>query len=329
MESKNRSLQRVNSIRLSWDCDRNCLTDRLATSHNVHPVKSQKSQDNNMMFAQTGLNPTPLSDDQTSGTPALSSLWWLIPLALACVGLVWYLRHHLNRPLPKPTNKTVLKAKVKEKEAIKAPAIENSSPAIATNRHVTTPSKKSGKKSKKDRSVGERQGRSIIAPPTVSSETKSVASSDLTPSLPLSSPSSTVAPATVTSTAIFEPLRDVGQKKRRAAFSPQLDSMRSNEEAVSSPQTGGKFERKVSPASATKSSANRWPTSVTQLARPIAVVPSKSQVQSLQPVIRESNPAPIPAPTKGLTSFVSKVKNSVVTETVSAPTDVESQTSDV
>ncbi len=280
-----------------------------------------------MMFAQTSLNPTPLSDNQTSGTPALSSLWWLIPLAIACVGLVWYFRRQLNRPLPESTNKTAPKAKVREKEGVKAPAIETPGPAIEANSRNAIPAKKSGKKSKKDRSVGERQGKTIIVPQTVFSETKAAASSDLTPSLPLSGPPSTVAP--VTTAAIFEPLRDVGTKRRRAAFAPQFDSLRPNEETAFSPQTGGKFERKVSPAVAIKSAANRWPTTATQPARPIAVAPPRSQAPSILPAIPVSNPSPIQAPTKGLTSFVSKVKSSVVTAEVATSTDEESASSDV
>ena len=280
-----------------------------------------------MMFAQTGLNSTPLSNDPTSGTPAFSSLWWLLPLAFACVGLVWYLSRQRNRPLPKSTNKTAPQAKVREKEAVKASAIETPAHAIEASRRNAIPAKKSGKKSKKDRSVGERQGETIIAPQAISSQSKSVGSSDLTPSLPLSSPPPTIAP--VSSTAIFEPLRDVGQKRRRAAFSPQLDSLRPNDEAASSPQTGGKFERKVSPASATKSAANRWPSNATQPVRSIAVAPQRSQALSLPPAISLSNPAPIPTPTKGLTGFVSKVKSTVATEAVSAPTDDESVSSDV
>ena len=280
-----------------------------------------------MMFAQTGLNSTPLSNDPTNGTPDLSSLWWLIPLAFAFVGLVWYLRRPLNRPVPKSSNKTVPRAKVKENEAIEASEIKTNAPAIETNSRNASPAKKSGKKSKKDRSVGERQAKTIIAPQTVSSESKSVVSSDLTPSLVLANPPPTIAP--VTTTAIFEPLRDVGTKRRRAAFSPQLDPLRQNEEAASSPQTGGKFERKVSPASSTKSAVNRWPSTVTQPVKSIAVAPQRPQAQSLPPTIPVSNPAPIPAPIKGLTSFVSKVKSSVVAEAISAPTDVESASSDV
>ncbi len=274
------------------------------------------------MFAQTGLNSTPSSTDLPSSTPASSVLWWLIPLALAIAGIAWYFRRQWNLPSQPSTTKTVPRAKETGIVAIDASLAESFEAAIATNNRKNIQPRKAGKKSKKDRSVVERQIKSLVDQQTPPSDSKSVSLADLPPSLPLSNPPPTKAP--VTTTAIFEPLRDVGPKRSRAIFSTQLDSLRPTDEvAPSQPSSGGKFERTVATNAATRSAANRWPASATQPIRSNAVAPQRPQASSLPPDTQVSTPAPISAPAKGLSSFVSKVRSSVATDLVPSPVNVE------
>ena len=185
---------------LSWECQRNCLTDRRVTSHNVLLSKFHYSYEISMMFAQTGLNSTPPSTDLPESVSASSSLWWLIGLSFVFVALALYLRRQRNRR-EQSAAKAITKGKSLLKEEKKAPPIESSVASISPKSREITPSRKAGKKSKKNRSPGDREGKGIVAQQVVP-KSNLTNSSDISPNLVSSNPPTTIPPSTIPPTIV-------------------------------------------------------------------------------------------------------------------------------
>ena len=267
-----------------------------------------------MIIAQTGLNSSPLSNSQPSANSVGDGFWWLLPIIVVGAGIVWYLRRQLIPPGKKSSSKNLVQTKSAANKS------KNTSPsgildvAASSIRRVSEP-KKVGKKKKKERGNSERNTQTVVSSLPVTPKVKKVSTSGLTPTSiapSLTRPEST-SQASVPSNAIFEPLREVVQQRRKSTFSTPIASLQSNEAVVSNQPSGGKFERTVAPSAATRSVANRWPTPATQQLQTTKIATPQPMV-SLPPS-PISSPVPLPVQATGLKSFVTKVKSSASTNT--------------
>ena len=156
----------------------------------------------------------------------------------------------------------------------------------------------------------------------------------LTPSFPSTDPLFEPAPLPKQPTpvnAIFEPLRDVSQHRRKPTFTTPNAPSQTKEAVGSIQHSGGKFERTEASANPTRSVANRWPASATQ--QVISSVTATPRPQSPSPSNLKSSQATVvpvsTAPANGLKSFVSKIKGSVATSSDSVTTFIASSETEV
>ena len=287
-----------------------------------------------MMIAQTGID----SVSSTAAPPAVSAssaMWWLVPLAIACLALTWYLRR-LNNAAPKISGR---------KDSQKKPSSKVSSVASVLSAELETPrdndndrqfkaSKSSSKKKKKSQSKGQQNSKKLdgkqdapkvavshVAEGTISSEKTSgpAKSDEISVELASTSLSPATASTPVPVAAIFEPLRNVVPPRRKiSSLDVATEGKKSpsvNEESVNRPASGGKFERMVPSTAFNRAAASRWPASMTTpVERSVQARPAESKMESKPvgsgpalPTSALPHPA-IPA-AKGLKSFVSKVKS--------------------
>lgn len=294
-----------------------------------------------MMIAQTGVD----SVSSAAVPPAESAstaIWWLIPLAISCLALTWYLRR-MNNAASKPAGR---------KDSQKKPLSKTKSVASVLSEELETPrdsdndlpikaSKSSSKKKKKGQSKGQQNSKKLhgkqdypkvvvnsVAHATVSNEkdsasTKSaeIAIESVSTQLPLAT-----TPTPVPVAAIFEPLRNVVPPRRKVSSLEVSNEGKKqpsvNEELVTRSASGGKFERLVPSTAYTRAAASRWPASMTtSIEKSLPAKPTESKPES-KPVTNVSAlPAAalphsaIPA-AKGLRSFVSKVKSAASPDSV-------------
>jgi len=300
------------------ECGQFCLTDWQMASHNMRPSQPEKYFEfYQMIIAQTGLNSNPLSNSQPSANSVGYGFWWLLPISVVGAGIVWYLRRQMIPPEKRSSSKNLVHTKSAANKAKNTSSSENLDVTASANRRVSEP-KKVGKKKKKDRSNSERRTQTVVSSLPSTPEIKKDSTGTLTPisiAQTLARPES-MSQTSAPNNAIFEPLREVVQQRRKSTFSTASDFLQSNESVVSSLPSGGKFERTVAPSAATRLVANRWPTPATQ-PLPTAKIATPHPKASLAPN-PVSSPVPVPVQEKGLKSFVSKVKNSA-----SANTDPE------
>ena len=276
-----------------------------------------------MLIAQTGLNSIPLLDIQSGDGATSYSLWWLVPIALIVVVVSWIVRHlakqteQKNRPTRAPSTKMAVSKTRRGGEGEIVQASNSVAPVVMN-------AKKSGKSKKRDRRRSEPTTKSAVSfqqsmPTAVSNravELTPTAAAASTPSV-----SSSITPIDSASqpqqqtpvNAIFEPLRDVSQHRRRPKFASPTASSQSNDAVVSPQTSGGKFERTIAPSDATRLVSNRWPTPATQQVNTAGMAPVRPQ--SLLPPSPISHPVPVPVPATGLKSFVTRVKSSASTNT--------------
>ena len=136
--------------------------------------------------------------------------------------------------------------------------------------------------------------------------------SDVTSTAASNAEVSSPAPVSAPVNAIFEPLREVSQRRRKQAEPLEnADSEYMASEPLN-PMAGGKFER-IIPKINLRSASNRWPvSSIQQVTAPVA---APRHLESAATATKASTAIPISAeptlpPAKGLKSFVSKVKGS-------------------
>ncbi|HUP81752.1 MAG TPA: hypothetical protein VM260_24585, partial [Pirellula sp.] len=136
-------------------------------------------------------------------------------------------------------------------------------------------------------------------------------------------------PAPAPVNPIFEPLFDVVQHRKKSTATPPEMPSQTNQTIVPAQSSGGKFERNMVTAAATRSIASRWPTTATQQSRTAEIEtssrqllsqmdPSSSSPNILSGATAPSQPpttvsSPLEAPANGLKSFVSKVKSTNAT----------------
>lgn len=267
-----------------------------------------------MLIAQTSLNSFPLLEIQTEVSPNNYGMWWLLLLAFALSGFVWFVRRQLRRSVQKSSSKDVHKTKGPNNNA------NNASPSVGVEFSASRIGRDAnprniGKKKKKDRIRSERNSKASESIQHVAGEAKKASLADLAPtSIALNfSPVAKPSQASIASNAIFEPLREVVQQRRKSTFSTSIASSQSNEAVVSNQPSGGKFERTVAPSAASRMVANRWPAPAEQKGKMAEI--ASSQPQALLPPSPITNPVPVQVQAKGLQSFVSKVKSSVSTNT--------------
>ena len=288
------------------------------------------------MIAQTGI------DTAASTVPpaesASTAIWWLVPLAIACLALTWYLRR-LNTATSNQSDR---------KDSQKRPSSKARSVASVTSDEREAPkdkdtsrpihaSKSSSKKKKKGQSNNQQKGKkpngkqdgtpvvlgNVAAAKSSSESLSSSAKSPLTSEIAPESASASSSPAAAVNSpipaapvaAIFEPLRNVVPPRRKMASpEPSTDDKKPQsafEESVSRPASGGKFERMVPSTAYTRASASRWPASMTTpVERPVPVRTAESKAESKPVASVPASPHPAIPATKGLKSFVSKVKSS-------------------
>ena len=299
-----------------------------------------------MMIAQTGIESAASTAVQTTDT-ASNAIWWLIPIAIACLGLIWYLRR-INNVSPPATVRNDTKkrfpAKAKEESTDDTDPSEVNEP----NRQVRS-SKSSSKKKKKGQSNNQNVGKkqkgpqsdTLVASTPVAGSSKPLPARATSP-VPTVEPvgpamaSAPVIPAAPV-VAIFEPLRNVAPPRRKAsslnAPSEEAKSKLASEESVIRQASGGKFERIIPSKGIPRSTANRWPAHMTNAVDRVAAVrPAETTLNSRQEstVTIATTPEPqnpaVPA-AKGLKGFVSKLKASPGSDAVSAAKLSEAVTS--
>ncbi len=292
-----------------------------------------------MLIAQTGLNPSPLLDIQPGNGSTSFSPWWLLPIALAVVGITWYIRGQTKRSEQKtrPTRAPSTKMGDSKSKKVADSEIGGASRSLAPADFTT---KKTGKSKKRDRKRSQQLDKSPVSIQRDMPVAHSNSPSGLTPTALKPSIPSSIAPIEspflplqrTPVNAIFEPLRDVSQLRRKPMHMTPNPSSQTNEVVGSSQQPGGKFERIEASANPIRTNANRWPASATQQVKsavtttPSPQSPSPSNLKSIQSTV-----VALPtAPANGLKGFVSKVKGSVPTSsdselTVIASSETEGQ----
>lgn len=282
-----------------------------------------------MLMVQIALNPLLLLDIQPAVGSTSYSLWWLLPIALALVGIAWYIRGQTKRSEQKtrPTRAPSTNMGASKTKKVADGEIVDASKSLAPNVLTT---KKTGKSKKRERRRSEQHDKSAVSlqskiPEPVSNRASERSPTALTPSVPsaiapIESPSQPQPPRPVN--AIFEPLRDVSQLRRKPTFTAPNPTSLTKESVGSSQQSGGKFERTEASENPIRSLANRWPASATQQVK--SAVTTTQRPQSPSPSILESSQSTVvavpTAPANGLKGFVSKVKGSVATSSDSATT---------
>jgi hypothetical protein len=296
------------------------------------------------MIAQTGI-------ESVSSTPAVSpaesastAIWWLVPLAIACLALTWYLRR-LNNTTQKISGRKDSQKKPSSKiKSVTTVLSDEPAPARdSDNNRQIKASKSSAKKKKKGQTKGQQNSKKLnekqndpkvvpdrVAVAAISSEKISapakpaeIAIESVSASL---LPATTPVPAPVA--AIFEPLRNVVPPRRKHSSLEDSSEGKKpqsvNEESVTRPASGGKFERMVPSTAYTRAAANRWPASMTtpiERTTPVRTAESKADskpVASVTAVQTSALPQPVIPAAKGLKSFVSKVKSVTSPDTVAA-----------
>ena len=266
-------------------------------SHNVRrfPIL-YFSLEFSMMIAQTGIDSVSSAAVAPAGS-ASTAIWWLVPLAIACLALTWYLRR-LNNATPKISGRSDSQKKPSSKVNSVASVLsaELETPRDSDNDRQFKASKSSSKKKKKSQSKSQQNSKKpngkqddlkeVIraAGATISSEKGSASAKPTESATELASttlpPAATPAPVPVA--AIFEPLRNVVPPRRKASsieVSTEGKKPQSvNEESVNRPSSGGKFERMVPSTAYTRAAASRWPASMTNsIERSLPARPAESK----------------------------------------------------
>ncbi len=290
------------------------------------------------MIAQTGID----SVSSTVVPPAESAstaIWWLIPLAIACLALTWYLRR-LNNATSKNSSRKDSQKKLssKAKSVVSGLRDEQEAPKDNdNNRQIKASSKKKKKvQSKNQQNSKNPNGKqddakvviNSVAEAAISTEKMSASAKSAESAMESAStslPAATTLPP-VPVAAIFEPLRNVVPPRRRnASLEASTEDKKPqsvNEESANRPASGGKFERMVPSTAYTRAAASRWPASMTtQVERPVQARHAEAKPESKPvanvaalPTVALPHPA-IPA-AKGLKSFVSKVKSASSADSV-------------
>jgi len=289
------------------------------------------------MIAQTGIESAPAtSASQTAA--ASNAVWWLLPLAIACLGLIWYLRRLNNA-----TSQASLGKDSKKKSPMEANlglSDESNTPKTGDSNRQFKSSKTSSKKKKKaqtsnqqngmnrkDRLDATKAGGTSVAEPKVSSDQVSdvLITNTQVVETAAAAPSQTTSPTPVPLAAIFEPLRSVSAPRRKVRLSeaPIEDlKLRSvSEESTSRQPSGGKFERMVPSTAYTRAAASRWPASMTNTVEHTgstrAAEVMSEQAATVNSLPKAAQPQQAVPAAKGLTSFVSKLKSSSSADSVS------------
>lgn len=295
------------------------------------------------MIAQTGIDSV-VSTAVPPAESASTAIWWLVPLAIACLALTWYLRR-LNAASSKISDRkdSQKSPSSKARSVASLPANEPETPIEKDASRPIHSSKSSSKKKKKGQSNSQQKGKkpngkqddpkvmlSSVSSTKSSSEELSASAKSKVKSAEMATepPSASAAPETkpaITPTpatpvaAIFEPLRSVVPPRRKTS-SPELSTddktpQSAMEESINRPASGGKFERMVPSTAYTRAAASRWPASMTTPAeRPVPARTAEAKAES-KPVASVSasattaSPHPVIPAAKGLKSFVSKVKS--------------------
>ena len=281
-----------------------------------------------MIIAQSVLTSAP-----ENASPSNNGWWWLLPLVVGVLSVIWYLRQSRNRSQAKSSSKPHQQTRASTNKSNLATHRDDSQVADTTPKRDTS-ANKSGKKKKKNKGKSERHAKPVALkqltdldqPKSGVSETKTIAGlrqdrlEKLEPvKVPVPSPS--LAPVN----AIFEPLFDVVQHRKKSTATPPEMPSHTNQTNVPAQSSGGKFERNIVTAAATRSIASRWPTTATQqtrsekvlIPRPrftpetdLTVNPKNAPTQAaVSSPTNEETPAAVP--TKGLKSFVTKVKSTI------------------
>ena len=289
-------------------------------------------------MVQIALNSSLLLDIQPAVGSTSYSLWWLLPIALAVVGITWYIRGQTKRSEQKtrPTRAPSTKMGASKTKKVADCEIVDASKSLAPADFTT---KKTGKSKKRDRKRSRQLDKSQVSiqrdmPVALSNSPSGLTPTALKPSVPSSiAPiESPLLPLQRTPVnAIFEPLRDVSQLRRKPMHMTPNPISQTNEVVGSSQQPGGKFERIEASANPIRSNANRWPASATQQVESAMTTtqspqsPSPSNLKSIQSTV-----VAVPtAPANGLKGFVSKVKGSVATSSDSETTVIASSETEV
>lgn len=292
-----------------------------------------------MILAQTAIETA--SPKAVPPTDSVSNaMWLLVPIAIVCLGLFWYLRR-----LNSASSPLSLRKEVRESPTAKAKSVSTDGLVVPnvsdTNRQITS-SKSSSKKKKKTQSnhqlkVKERKGEqdnAIVAAKQIGdlkSSNDQAANSATSFGTAIEKPEPAVAPISsvpsVPVAAIFEPLRNVVPPRRKnASIETSRENVRTkvvSEEPASRQPTGGKFERMIPSTTHTRTAANRWPASMTKpVERITAASTSETKLEAKQSNSKTAEPIsehqhlPVPA-SKGLKGFVSKRKAASTSDSVS------------
>ena len=281
-----------------------------------------------MIIAQFVLTSAP-----ENAIPSNNGWWWLLPLVVGVLSIVWYLRQSRNRSQAKSSSKLHQQTRASTNKPNLATHRDDSQVADTTPQRDTS-ANKSGKKKKKNKGKSERHAKPVALKQLTNldqaksgvSETKTIAGlrqGRLEKLEPVKVPVPSPAPAPVN--AIFEPLFAVVQHRKKSTAAPSEMPSQTNQTNVPAQSSGGKFERNIVTAAATRSIVSRWPTTATQQTRTEKVLtprprfapetdlivdpenaPTQAAVSSLT---NEATPAAVP--TKGLKSFVTKVKSTI------------------
>ena len=280
-----------------------------------------------MIIAQTVLTSAP-DNTQSSANPSSNGWWWLLPLVIGILGLVWYLRRKRNPLDLKSKSKPNQRTKASTYKTHMASLSEDSAVAdTALNRNIS--SSKAGKKKKKNQSKSERRAKTVVPrqPNSLEQKKSELGEQKTSIAAPSMDRPETMAPVTVSVpapapvNAIFEPLFDVVQNRRKAIVTQPTVPSQANPTTVSTQPSGGRFERNIVTAAATRSIASRWPTPATQQRKTVeSEIPKPQQLSQTDPISSPTTVSllatvspPEVSPAKGLTSFVSKVRSTVAT----------------
>ncbi len=289
-----------------------------------------------MIIAQSVL-PSGTENSQRNSDPSAIGFWWILPLAIVVFGAAWYIRQKKKNSGPKSSSKTHKQPVASTNLADASQIREESTDANPTIRRSSSLSQ-AAKKKNKVQSKNERRMKHVLQRDSASLEQKNSKVIKPKTSIVAQSPDRAEAnaqakpvtvPVPTPVNAIFEPLFNVVQHRRKTTATLPTVLSQTNPSIVSTQPSGGKFERNVVTAAATRSIASRWPTSATQQKETLEIEttnrqilsqtdPSSSPPTELSRATVPSQPsttvlAPSEAPAKGLKSFVSKVRSTNAT----------------